>query len=37
MFQNYEHRGDVFKQLVHQLDVPGGSGAEAAPALPQDE
>ena len=37
MFQNYEHRGDVFKQFVHQLDVPGGSGAEAAPALPQNE
>ena len=37
MFQNYEHRGDVFKQLVHQLDAPGGSGAGAAPAPSQDE
>jgi UDP-N-acetylmuramoylalanine--D-glutamate ligase len=37
MFQNYEHRGDVFKQLVHQLDTPGESGGGAVPAAPQDE
>jgi len=37
MFQNYEHRGDVFKQLVHQLGAVGGAGGGAAPAPPQDE
>jgi len=36
MFQNYEHRGDVFKQLVHQLEAVGGSGGGAALAPPQD-
>jgi UDP-N-acetylmuramoylalanine--D-glutamate ligase len=36
MFQNYEHRGDVFKQLVHQLEAVGGAGGGAALAPPQD-
>jgi UDP-N-acetylmuramoylalanine--D-glutamate ligase len=37
MFNNYEHRGDVFKQLVNQLDAVGGSGGGAPLAPPQDE
>jgi UDP-N-acetylmuramoylalanine--D-glutamate ligase len=37
MFQNYEDRGDVFKQLVHQLEAVGGAGGGAALASPQDE
>jgi UDP-N-acetylmuramoylalanine--D-glutamate ligase len=35
MFQNYEHRGDVFKQLVQQLDTLEGAGPGPAPL--QDE
>jgi UDP-N-acetylmuramoylalanine--D-glutamate ligase len=37
MFDNYEHRGDVFKQLVHRLEAVGGSGGGAALAPPQTQ
>jgi UDP-N-acetylmuramoylalanine--D-glutamate ligase len=37
MFDNYEHRGDVFKQLVQKLGPPaaGGAGGAAAAAPPR--
>jgi UDP-N-acetylmuramoylalanine--D-glutamate ligase len=28
-FQNYEHRGRVFKELVHQLEQKAGSAARS--------
>jgi UDP-N-acetylmuramoylalanine--D-glutamate ligase len=37
MFDNYEHRGDVFKRLVHQLEGAGAAGGGATPAPSQDE
>ncbi len=37
MFDNFEHRGDVFKTLVNRLEPVGGSGGGATSAPPQNE
>jgi UDP-N-acetylmuramoylalanine--D-glutamate ligase len=37
MFDNFEHRGDVFKKLVERLEAVGGTGGGAALASPRSE